>query len=81
MAAVFVAQHYRVKSPARISGIVTSLLVIVAFVSAYLNIAHEYGVAPLFVVGLAFFTASLVNLAREARIALTITSAVRSRPG
>jgi magnesium-transporting ATPase (P-type) len=53
-----------------ISAIVTSLLVIVAFVSAYLNIAHEYGVAVLFVVALCFFTASLVNLARETRIAL-----------
>jgi ABC-type spermidine/putrescine transport system permease subunit I len=53
-----------------ISAIVTSLLVIVAFVSAYFNIAHEYGVAVLFVVALCFFTASLVNLARETRIAL-----------
>jgi hypothetical protein len=53
-----------------ISAIVTSLLVIVAFVSAYFNIAHEYGVGALFVVALCFFTASLVNLARETRIAL-----------
>jgi ABC-type spermidine/putrescine transport system permease subunit I len=53
-----------------ISAIVTSLLVIVAFVSAYFNIAHEYGVGALFVVVLCFFTASLVNLARETRIAL-----------
>jgi hypothetical protein len=53
-----------------ISAIVTSVLVIVAFVSAYLNIAHEYGAGALFVVALAFFTASLVNLARETRIAL-----------
>jgi hypothetical protein len=44
--------------------------VIVAFVSAYFNIAHEYGVGALFVVALCFFTASLVNLARETRIAL-----------
>jgi len=53
-----------------ISAIVTSSLVIVAFVSAYFNIAHEYGVGALFVVALGFFTASLVNLARETRIAL-----------
>jgi hypothetical protein len=53
-----------------ISAIVTSLLVIVAFASAYFNIAHEYGVGALFVVALGFFTASLVNLARETRIAL-----------
>lgn len=55
---------------ATISAIVTSLLVIVAFVSAYFNIAHETGVGGFFVVALAFFTASLVNLARETRIAL-----------
>ena len=53
-----------------IAAIVTSLLVIVAFVSAYFDIAHEYGVAALFIVALSFFTASLVNLARETRIAL-----------
>lgn len=55
---------------ATISAIVTSLLVIVAFVSAYFNLRHEYGVAVFFVIALGFFTASLVNLAREARIAL-----------
>jgi hypothetical protein len=53
-----------------ISAIITSVLVIVAFVCAYLNVVHEYGVALLFVFALAFFTASLVNLARETRIAL-----------
>ena len=53
-----------------ISAIITSILVIVAFVSAYLNIAHEYGVGLLFIFALVFFTASLVNLARETRIAL-----------
>jgi hypothetical protein len=52
------------------AAITTSVLVIVAFVSAYLNIAHEYGVALLFVLALVFFTAALVNLARETRIAL-----------
>jgi hypothetical protein len=43
---------------------------IVAFVSAHLNLAHEYGVAVLLVVALCFFTASLVNLARDTRISL-----------
>jgi len=52
------------------AAITTSLLVIVAFVSAYFNVAHEYGVGVLFILALAFFTASLVNLARETRIAL-----------
>jgi len=55
---------------ATISAIITSLLVIVAFVSAYFNMAHEYGVAALFILALGFFTASMVNLARETRIAL-----------
>jgi hypothetical protein len=51
-----------------ISAIVTSLLVIVAFTSAYLGVAHEYGVGVLFVLALAFFAAAFVNLARETRI-------------
>jgi uncharacterized protein (DUF2336 family) len=55
---------------ATISAIITSLLVIVAFVSAYFNMTHEYGVAALFILALGFFTASMVNLARETRIAL-----------
>jgi Protein of unknown function (DUF2721) len=53
-----------------LSAITTSVLVIVAFVCAYFNIAHEYGVGVLFVLALAFFTLSLLNLARETRIAL-----------
>lgn len=53
-----------------VCAIVTALLIIVAFVSAYFHIAHEYGVAVLFIVALAFFILALVNLARETRIAL-----------
>jgi uncharacterized protein DUF2721 len=53
-----------------VCAIVTSLLIIVAFVSALLHLAHEYGVAILFVAALIFFVLSLVNLARETRIAL-----------
>jgi hypothetical protein len=53
-----------------ISAIITSILVIVAFVTAYLNVPHEYGVGLFFVLALGFFTASLVNLARETLIAL-----------
>ena len=52
------------------SAIITSLLVIVAFVCAFYSMRHEYAVAVLFVVALGFFTVSLVYLAREARIAL-----------
>jgi hypothetical protein len=55
---------------ATLSAIVTTLLIIVAFTSAFFNLQHEYGVAAFFVVALGFFAASLVNLAREARIAL-----------
>ena len=53
-----------------VSAIITSLLVIVAFVCAFYNMPHEYAVALLFVIALGFFTVSLVYLAREARIAL-----------
>ena len=56
---------------ATVSGIVTSLLVIVAFVCAFFNLQHEYGVAVLFVVALGFFTMALIELAREGRIALS----------
>jgi hypothetical protein len=54
-----------------VCAIVTSLLIIVAFVSAMLHLAHEYGVAILFIVALIFFVLSLINLARETRIALS----------
>ena len=53
-----------------ISAIIASFLVIVSFASAYLNVRHEYGVGLLFILSVAFFMASLINLAREARIAL-----------
>jgi Protein of unknown function (DUF2721) len=52
------------------SAIVTSLLVILAFVCAFLQFRHEYGVALLFVVALTFFTLSLIDLVREARLSL-----------
>ena len=53
-----------------VCAIVTGSLIIVAFVSAMLHLRHEYGVALLFILALAFFVLSLVNLARETRIAL-----------
>nr|WP_249158170.1 DUF2721 domain-containing protein [Bradyrhizobium jicamae] len=52
------------------SAILTCLLVIVAFISAYYRLRHEYGVALLFVVALGFFTAALANLVRETRISV-----------
>jgi hypothetical protein len=54
-----------------ISSITITLLVIVAFVSAFFEIQHERGVAILFVISLAAFTVSLVDFAREVRIALS----------
>jgi hypothetical protein len=53
-----------------VSAILTALIIIVAFVSAMLHMAHEYGVAILFIAALCTFSVSLIELAREARIAL-----------
>lgn len=55
---------------ASISAIIATLLVMVAFVSAFFGIQHERGIAVLFIVTLGFFAAALVNLVRETRIAL-----------
>jgi Protein of unknown function (DUF2721) len=55
---------------ALISSIAITVLVIVAFASALLHIQHELGVALLFIVALAAFTVSLVEFAREVRIAM-----------
>jgi len=51
------------------SAMLTALIIIVAFISAYYNFAHEYGVALLFVGALVAFCLSLIDLGREARIA------------
>jgi Protein of unknown function (DUF2721) len=53
------------------SAICTTLLVISAFVSAFLGLRHEPGAAVLFVLALALMCAALVALALEVRIALT----------
>jgi cytochrome c biogenesis protein CcdA len=55
---------------ASISAVFATLLVLVAFVSAFFGIEHERGIAVLFIITLAFFAAALINLARETRIAL-----------
>jgi Protein of unknown function (DUF2721) len=54
-----------------IGSISVTLLVVVAFASALLQIQHERGVAVLFMVALGAFTVSLVDFAREVRIALS----------
>jgi Protein of unknown function (DUF2721) len=53
-----------------LAAILTALIIIVAFISAFYHVAHEYGVAFLFVAALVTFCVSLVDLARETRIAL-----------
>jgi hypothetical protein len=54
-----------------IASITITLLVIVAFTSAFFHIQHERGVAFLFIVSLGAFTVALVDFAREVRIALS----------
>jgi len=53
------------------SGICTALLLVVAFVSAFLRLRHEYGVGVLFVVAVALLGASLFRFAQEVRIGLS----------
>lgn len=59
-----------------LSGIVTALLVVLAFVGALLNLQLETPVATLFIVSLLFFVASLFSLALEVVIALEQLRAV-----
>jgi hypothetical protein len=53
------------------ASISISILIVVAFVSAFFQIPHERGVAILFIASVAAFTVSLVDFAREVRIALS----------
>ena len=52
------------------SAICTTLLVIIAFVSAFFGFRHEPGAGLMFVVALGLLGGSLTQLAREVRIAL-----------
>jgi hypothetical protein len=52
------------------SSICTTVLVIVAFASAFVGIRHEPIVGILFVIALGLLGAALFNFAREVRIAL-----------
>jgi hypothetical protein len=54
-----------------IGSIAVSVLVIVAFASAFFQIQHEIGVAILFMISLSAFTFSLIDFAREVRIAVS----------
>jgi hypothetical protein len=53
------------------SALATTLLVIVAFISALLQLRHEPGAAVMFILALSLMALSLLALAREVRIALT----------
>jgi hypothetical protein len=53
-----------------LTGICTTLLVIVAFASALMGLNHAYGSISLFIIALAFFAASLICLGLEVRIAI-----------
>lgn len=53
-----------------VSGIFTTMLVILAFASSMLSFRHEYGAAAMFSIALLFFAASLVTLLLEVRAAL-----------
>ena len=48
-----------------------SVVIVVGFVSAFFQIQHERGVAILFIISVAAFMVSLVDFAREVRIALS----------
>ena len=54
-----------------IGSIAVTVLVIVAFMSAFFEVQHERGVAVLFMIALGAFTVSLVDFAREVRIAVS----------
>lgn len=53
-----------------LAAIMTALIIFVAFVSAFLHFQHEYGIALLFMAAMIMFSVSLVDLARETRLAL-----------
>jgi hypothetical protein len=52
------------------SAFVTLLLMITAFVAAFLELPHERGIAALFILALLLFCAALINFGREVRIAI-----------
>ena len=54
-----------------VASIAVTLLVIVAFLTAFFQLQHERGVAIFFLISLGAFTISLVDFAREVRIALS----------
>lgn len=55
---------------ALLSGICTSLLLVVGFVSAFFRLRHEYGAGFLFAVAVGLLGGSLFTFAREVRMGL-----------
>ncbi|MDA9532423.1 MULTISPECIES: DUF2721 domain-containing protein [unclassified Bradyrhizobium] len=53
-----------------VGSISIGIVIIVGFVSAFFEIRHERGVAILFVISVSVFIVSLMDFAREVRIAL-----------
>ena len=54
-----------------VASIAVTLLVVVAFITAFFELQHERGVAIFFLISLGAFTISLIDFAREVRIALS----------
>jgi len=54
-----------------VASLAVTILVIVAFLTALFQIQHERGVAIFFIISLGAFTISLIDFAREVRIALS----------
>jgi uncharacterized membrane protein YgcG len=53
-----------------VSSILIALMVIVAFALAFAQVEHERGVAVLFIIALAALIVSLIDFARETRLAI-----------
>ena len=53
-----------------VGSIAVTVLVIVAFASAFFEVQHERGVAVLFMISLGAFTISLIDFAREVSMAV-----------
>ena len=56
---------------ALVSGMCTSLLLVLGFVSAFLRLRHEYGAGILFAVAVGLLGASLFRFAQEVRMGLS----------
>jgi hypothetical protein len=54
-----------------LSGICTSLLLVIGFVSAFFRLRHEYGAGFLFAVAVGLLGGSLFTFAREVRMGLS----------